>query len=79
MLKILTHLLGEDAVLLRRYLGLAIGYGLLSGVTILTFIPIITYLMSGDSTNATVWLVILLLGILACWLVRSHVEKAGVR
>lgn len=79
MLKILTHLLGEDIVLLRRYLGLAIGYSLLSGLIILTFIPIITYLMSGDSANASVWLAILLLGILACWLVRSHVEKAGVR
>ena len=79
MLKMLNQLLGDDTVLLRRYLGMAIVYGVLSGLTILALIPLLSYLLIGQLGVATVWLAVLLVGILVCWGVRRHVELAGVR
>ena len=75
----LNQLLGEDTALLRRYLGLVTVYGVLSGLTILALIPLLYYLLIGQLSVATTWLVILLFGILICWGVRWHVEQAGVR
>ncbi|HCR96330.1 ABC transporter ATP-binding protein [Halomonas citrativorans] len=79
MLKMLNQLLGEDTALLRRYLGLVTVYGVLSGLTILALIPLLYYLLIGQLSVATTWLVVLLFGILICWGVRWHVEQAGVR
>ncbi|MGP9766208.1 ABC transporter ATP-binding protein [Halomonas sp. AOP13-D3-9] len=79
MLKILNQLLGDDTTLLRRYLGLAIAYGVLSGLTILALVPLLKYLLIGQLSVATAWLAALLCGILICWGVRWHVEQAGVR
>ncbi|MGO2392894.1 MAG: ABC transporter ATP-binding protein [Halomonas sp.] len=75
----LNQLLGDDTALLRRYLGLAIVYGVLSGLTILALIPLLNYLLIGQLSVATAWLAALLFGILVCWGVRWHVEQAGVR
>ncbi|MGO2147729.1 MULTISPECIES: ABC transporter ATP-binding protein [Halomonas] len=75
----LNQLLGEDTALLRRYLGLVTVYGVLSGLTILALIPLLYYLLIGQLSVATTWLVVLLFGILICWGVRWHVEQAGVR
>ncbi|WP_240513166.1 ABC transporter ATP-binding protein [Halomonas campaniensis] len=75
----LTQLLGDDTVLLRRYLGLAIVYGVLSGLTILALVPLLSYLLIGQLSVATAWLVALLFGILVCWGVRWYLEQAGVR
>ena len=78
MLKNFMQLLGDEAPVFRRYLVLAVAYGVLSGLTILTLVPVIGDLLAGNVRGATLWLSVLLAGMLACWAWRRTLEKAGV-
>lgn len=78
MLKDLIRLLGDDAAVLRRYLALVLGYGLLSGLTIVSLVPVLIGLLGGDVHRAAWWLGGLLSGVLICWMLRRQVERAGV-
>lgn len=78
MLKRFLRLLGEDAAIFRRYAAMALGYGVLSGLTIAALAPTLSRLLSGDTVGALPWLGLLLGGAIASWLSRRHVEKAGI-
>ncbi|AZC23937.1 ABC transporter ATP-binding protein [Pseudomonas sessilinigenes] len=78
MLKTFIQLLGEDVPVLRRYAWMAVGYGLLSGLTITALVPLLGHLLAGDTQAAIGWLALLLAGVLLCWLWRRRVERAGV-
>ncbi|MEG1767448.1 MAG: ABC transporter ATP-binding protein [Comamonas sp.] len=78
MLKTFIELLGDDARVLRRYGGLAVSYGLVSGLTIVTLVPILSRLLAGDARGAAPWLLLLIAGMVVCWAWRRQVEKAGV-
>lgn len=79
MLKAFIQLLGEDASVFRRYAWMAIVYGVLCGLTITALVPVLTHLLGGDVQRTLPWLAVLLGGALACWVLRRHVEQAGVR
>ena len=79
MLKTFIQLLGEDAPVLRRYIWMALFYGLLCGLTIVTLVPVLTSLLGGDVRAAGQWLIVLLIGVVVCWALRRTVEKAGIR
>ncbi|WP_075179235.1 ABC transporter ATP-binding protein [Neptunomonas phycophila] len=79
MLNVFRMLLGPDARTLRRYLALAVTYGVLSGVTMVTLIPLVRSLFTEDLTTTLAWLALLLVGVGCCWLLRRCVEQYGVR
>lgn len=78
MLEIFVRLLGADAVFLRRYLRLALVYGVLCGLTIVTLVPILRHLLGNQLEAAGQWLALLALGVVVCWYLRRRVEKAGI-
>lgn len=78
MLKTFVQLLGEDAPVLRRYVWMAVAYGVLCGLTVASLVPVLTSLLSGNATGAAPWLVVLLAGVVVCWGWRRHVERVGV-
>lgn len=78
MLKPFVQLLGSDMPVLRRYVWLAVVYGLLSGLTLVTLVPVLSRLLVGDVRAAAPWLLLTLAGMLACWACRCRVERAGV-
>ncbi|MGN4966457.1 ABC transporter ATP-binding protein [Aeromonas hydrophila] len=78
MLNTFLRLLGDDAVLLRRYGLLALLYGLLCGLTLVCLIPVLTHLLRAETDAATGWLLVQLIGVLLCWNLRRRVEKAGI-
>ncbi|MGC5698981.1 ABC transporter ATP-binding protein [Pseudomonas sp. NFXW11] len=78
MLKSFIQLLGADAPVLRRYLWLTLDYGLLSGLTLITLVPVLSRLLAADVGAAWPWLLATLGGMFACWLARRRVERAGV-
>ncbi|MBV4504560.1 ABC transporter ATP-binding protein/permease [Pseudomonas sp. BW13M1] len=78
MLGIFVRLLGADAVFLRRYLRLALVYGVLCGLTIVTLMPILRHLLGNQLEAAGQWLALLALGVVVCWYLRRRVEKAGI-
>lgn len=78
MLGIFVRLLGADAVFLRRYLRLALVYGVLCGLTIVTLVPILRHLLGNQLEAAGQWLALLALGVVVCWYLRRRVEKAGI-
>ncbi|MNM38776.1 Iron import ATP-binding/permease protein IrtB [compost metagenome] len=79
MLKTFIQLLGDDAPVFRRYCAMAIAYGVLSGLTITALVLALGRLLAGDVGGASLWLSVLLAGLVACWAWRRQVEKAGVR
>jgi len=79
MLKTFIQLLGDDAPVFRRYCAMALAYGVLSGLTITALVLALGRLLSGDVGGAALWLIVLLAGLVACWVWRRQVEKAGVR
>ena len=79
MLKTFIRLLGEDALVFRRYVWMAVAYGALCGLTMMALVPVLIYMLSGETESASVWLVILLAGVVTCWVGRRYVEQAGVR
>jgi ATP-binding cassette subfamily B protein len=79
MLKSLMQLLGRDALVLRRYLWLALVYGVFCGLTIASIVPMLTHLLGAEARRAAPWLIALLGGAGICWALRGHVERAGVR
>ncbi|WP_350577347.1 ABC transporter ATP-binding protein [Pseudomonas sp. HY2-MNA-CIBAN-0224] len=78
MLKPLTQLLGDDAPVLRRYLCMAVAYGLLSGLSLITLVPVLQHLLANDVRGAGLWLGLTLAGVVVCWAWRRQVDKAGV-
>lgn len=78
MLEIFVRLLGADAVFLRRYLRLALVYGVLCGLTIVTLVPILRHLLGNQLEATGQWLALLALGVVVCWYLRRRVEKAGI-
>ncbi|QBF26983.1 ABC transporter ATP-binding protein [Pseudomonas tructae] len=78
MLKTFIRLLGDDAPVFRRYLAMAIAYGLLCGLSICTLVPVLRALLAGDTVIAAQWLVLLVLSMAACWAMRRRLDKAGV-
>jgi len=78
MLGIFVRLLGADAVFLRRYLRLALVYGVLCGLTIVTLVPILRHLLGNQLQAAGQWLALLAVGVVVCWYLRRRVEKAGI-
>jgi len=79
MLKTFMQLLGKDASVLRRYVWMAVTYGMLCGLTITALVPLLTHLFEGDVKAAAPWLAAQLAGVAVCWGLRRHVERAGVR
>ncbi|PQZ70296.1 ABC transporter ATP-binding protein [Achromobacter sp. MYb9] len=79
MLKSLMQLLGRDAPVLRRYLWLALVYGVFCGLTIASIVPMLTHLLGAEARRAAPWLIALLGGAGICWALRGYVERAGVR
>lgn len=78
MLKRFLRLLGEDATIFHHYAAMALGYGVLSGLTIAALVPTIARLLSGNTVGALPWLALLLAGAIASWLWRRRVEMAGI-
>ncbi|EIM77017.1 ABC transporter ATP-binding protein/permease [Nitratireductor aquibiodomus RA22] len=78
MMRTFIQLLGEDAPIFRRYIWMAVLYGLLSGLTIAALVPVLTRLLAGDAHGSALWLCVLLVGVVACWAWRRQVEKAGI-
>ena len=78
MIKALLRLLSDDAPVFRRYVVMALSYGLLSGATIAAAVPLLGSLLRGDVEGTGCWLAILLVGVVACWLLRRRVEIAGI-
>lgn len=79
MLKTFTQLLGEDARILHRYLGMTLVYGLLCGLSILSVLPVLGNLLGNDTRAAGQWLAVLLAGVVLTWALRRRVERAGIR
>ena len=79
MLKTFMQLLGADAPVFRRYCAMALAYGVLSGLTMTALVLALGRLLAGDVNGAALWLLVLLAGLVACWVWRRQVEKAGVR
>lgn len=79
MLKPFMQLLGEDAPVFRRYLCMAVIYGLLCGLTVSALVPLLGALLGADIQRAGPWLAALLAGVAVCWTLRRYVEQAGVR
>ncbi|NBF12687.1 ABC transporter ATP-binding protein [Pseudomonas sp. Fl4BN1] len=78
MLKTFIQLLGDDAPIFRRYVAMALVYGLLCGLTITTQVPVLSHLLGGDRGAALQWLSVFLLAVLGCWALRRRLDKAGV-
>ncbi|MCF1488535.1 ABC transporter ATP-binding protein/permease [Pseudomonas sp. AA27] len=78
MLGIFVRLLGADAVFLRRYMRLALVYGVLCGLTIVTLVPILRHLLGNQLEAAGQWLALLAVGVVVCWYLRRRVEEAGI-
>lgn len=79
MLKALMQLLGDDAPVFRRYVWMAVVYGVLCGLTITALVPVLTHLLGGDVQQTVPWLTVLLAGLAVCWVLRRYVEQVGVR
>lgn len=79
MWKTFIHLLGSDAKLLRQYITKAVIYGIFSGLTITALIPVVMYTLQAETKIAAMWLVLLLMGVIACWQWRKVTEKAGIK
>lgn len=78
MLKPLAQLLGDDTPVLHRYLWMAVAYGLLSGLALITLVPVLQHLLANDVRGAGLWLGLTLAGVVVCWAWRRQVDKAGV-
>src|SRR5450830_1301509 len=77
MLKTFIQLLGDDAPVFRRYASMAIAYGVLCGLTITVLVPVLSHLLAGEVQAASLWLAVLLAGMVVCWAWRRMLEKAG--
>lgn len=78
MLSIFTQLLGGEVTVFRRYVRMAVIYGLVSGLTITVLVPVIENLLHNQMQPAVWWLILFFIGVVACWTLRRRVEEAGV-
>lgn len=79
MFKTFKQLLGEDIPVFRRYIFMAIAYGLCCGLAITAVLPIISCLLTGELEQSALWLAIVLAGAVVCWMLRYRVEQAGIK
>ncbi|MEO9902102.1 ABC transporter ATP-binding protein [Nisaea sp.] len=77
MIGSILTILGPDAPVFRRYLLMAVGYGVMSGLSISVLVPLLAILFKGDA-NAIPWLAFFCLCVIVSWLFRRQVEKAGI-
>ncbi|MCP1107239.1 ABC transporter ATP-binding protein/permease [Serratia nevei] len=78
MLKTFMRLLGDDASIFRRYIAMAVLYGICCGLTVATLAPIVSHLLLGELASAAGWLAVLSVGVLVSWLLRKHVDFSGM-
>lgn len=78
MLKSFIQLLGDEADVFKRYAWKAVLYGVLSGLTMTALVPVLRNLLAAHLGAATMWLLLLLAGVVICWAWRREVEKASV-
>ena len=78
MIKTFLKLLGDDASIFRQYVLMAALYGLISGLTMVSLVPIITHLLNNEIRQVYTWLIVLFVGVLISWLLRRKVENAGM-
>lgn len=79
MLKNFKLLLGDESSLWTAYLRKVIFYGILSGLTITFFIPVVSYLLQGDIKNAVFWFIPLLVGMFLSLKLRQITDESGIR
>ena len=79
MIKNFKLLLGEESPLWTKYLRKVLFYGVLSGLTITFFIPVVTYLLQGNMKNAVFWFIPLLVGMFLSLKLRQITDEAGIR
>ncbi|WP_445115693.1 ABC transporter ATP-binding protein [Acinetobacter sp. WZC-1] len=78
MIRTFIRLLGDDAPIFHRYALMTAFYGVISGLTIVTLVPIVSHLLNNDVNAASTWLVALFVGVVASWILRKQVENAGI-
>lgn len=78
MLKSFIQLLGDDAAIFKRYAWMAVFYGLFSGLTMTAVVPVLRNLLAENLGMTALWLMVLLAGVVLCWVGRRAVEKASV-
>lgn len=79
MFKTFKQLLGHDSDLWVKYLRKAIIYGILSGLTMTFFIPVISYLLQGNVKSAVFWFVPLIVGVFLSLKLRQITDESGIR
>lgn len=79
MLKTLSQLLGDDVSIFHRYLGVALVYGLICGLSVLVLGLILSQLILGNIQQIGLWLSLLFAGIVLCWCLRRVVEEMGIK
>lgn len=79
MIKNFKLLLGEESPLWTKYLRKVVFYGILSGLTITFFIPVVSYLLQGNMKNAVFWFIPLLVGMFLSLKLRQITDEAGIR
>lgn len=79
MIKNFKLLLGEESPLWTKYLRKVVFYGILSGLTIMFFIPVVSYLLQGDIKNAVFWFIPLLVGMFLSLKLRQITDESGIR
>lgn len=79
MLSALSKILGQDAVVLHRYLRITVVYAVLCGFSVACVVPVLANLLELRHHQALVWLLVLSIVALLCWALRLRVEQAGVR
>ncbi|OKB64331.1 ABC transporter ATP-binding protein [Serratia marcescens] len=78
MLKTFMRLLGNDAAIFRRYIAMAVLYGICCGLTVATLAPIVSHLLQEELVSAAGWLAVLFVGVLLSWLLRKRVDFSGM-
>lgn len=79
MIKNFKLLLGEESPLWTKYQRKVVFYGILSGLTIMFFIPVVSYLLQGDIKNAVFWFIPLLVGMFLSLKLRQITDESGIR
>ncbi|WP_343620610.1 ABC transporter ATP-binding protein [Acinetobacter proteolyticus] len=79
MLKTFSRLLGDDIAVFYRYIGITVFYGLICGVSILLLAFILSQLLLGQFDQIMLWLSVLVITVILCWLLRRIVEQMGIQ
>ncbi|WP_436898150.1 ABC transporter ATP-binding protein [Acinetobacter gyllenbergii] len=79
MLKTFSRLLGDDIAIFYRYIGITVFYGVICGVSILLLAFILSQLLLGQFDQIMLWLSVLVIIVILCWLLRRIVEQMGIQ